>query len=225
MAADAQGEVTKLLAEVHEGSQEAGEKLFEVVYEELHGVASALMRRERQDHTLQPTALVHEAYLKLFARRELKPTNRAYFFAAAANAMRQVLVDHARKHNAEIHGGKLLRAPFDVVLSWLERTQQVGILDLDDALSTLASVQEKNSCHSGETSSMSRIPRMPAAKFGAPGLAIRRSITDSSLRSATMAASSVSSKLRSVCTQGTSWPTNNSLTQRSCRRSVLYQMT
>ena len=137
MATEPPGKVTELLGAISDGSEDAKNRLFEVVYEELRRVATGLMHRERQDHTLQPTALVHEAYLKLFAKTELKAANRAHFFAAAANAMRQVLVDHARIHNAEIHGGKLRRTPFDVVLNWLERTQQLDMLDFDEALKTL----------------------------------------------------------------------------------------
>lgn len=138
MAAEPQGEVTKLLAAMDAGSEEAKTRLFNLVYEELHRVASGMMRWEREDHTLQPTALVHEAYLKLFPEgRELRASNRAQFFSAAANAMRQVLVDHARKRNAEKRGGNLRRIPFDDVLDRLKITQQVEILDLDEALKAL----------------------------------------------------------------------------------------
>ena len=137
MTGDPQGEVTKLLAAYAAGSQEAKNRLFELVYEELRGIANGLMRWEREDHTLQPTALVNKAYLKLFAGRELKADNRAYFFAAAANAMRQMLVDHARKRRAKIHGGELRRAPLDDVLDSLESTQRVDMVDLHEALEQL----------------------------------------------------------------------------------------
>ncbi len=137
MAGDTQGEVTKLLPDIAAGSREAKNQLFELVYEELRGIANGLMRWEREDHTLQPTALVNEAYLKLCAGTELKADNRAYFFAAAANAMRQVLVDRAWKRKAEVHGGKLRRVPFDPVLDWLESTQQVDVLALHEALERL----------------------------------------------------------------------------------------
>ena len=138
MTPDPPGEVTKLLAAMDAGSEEAKTRLFNLVYEELHSVASGLMRWEREDHTLQPTALVHEAYLKLFpAERELRAGNRVQFFAAAANAMRQVLVDHARKRNAEKRDGNWHRVPFDDVLDGLKITQQVEMLDLDEALKTL----------------------------------------------------------------------------------------
>jgi RNA polymerase sigma-70 factor (ECF subfamily) len=137
MAGDTQGEVTKLLVAIGAGSEETKNRLFELVYEELHRIANGLMGREREDHTLQPTALVNEAYLKLFAGKELKVGNRAYFFAAAANAMRQVLVDHAIKRKAKIHGGDLHRVPIDAVLDWLENTQQVDMLALHEALERL----------------------------------------------------------------------------------------
>lgn len=138
MTADLQGEVTELLAALDAGSEEAKDRLFNLVYEELHRVASGLMRGEREAHTLQPTALVNEAYLKLFPPgRKLRAGNRAHFFAAAAHAMRQVLVDHARKRNAEKHGGNQRRVPFDAVLDWLKITQPVEMLNFDEALKTL----------------------------------------------------------------------------------------
>jgi RNA polymerase sigma factor (TIGR02999 family) len=137
MAGDSQGELTQLLGACKAGSQDANNRLFELVCKELRGIAAGLMWREREDHTLQPTALVNEAYLKLFAGTELKAANRAYFFAAAANAMRQVLVDHAKKRKAEVHGGKLCRVALDPVLDWLESTQQVDVLALHEALERL----------------------------------------------------------------------------------------
>ena len=137
MAGDTQGEVTKLLPDIAAGSREAKNQLFELVYDELRGMARAKMAREPEDHTLQPTALVNEVYMKLFADRNLKAPNRAYFFAAAAEAMRQVLVDHARKRRAEIHGGNLRRTPIDAVLDALTTSQQVDMLALHEALERL----------------------------------------------------------------------------------------
>ena len=135
---DVRGDVTRLLAEIDGGSEETREELFSLVYDELHRVASGLMRRERADHTLQPTALVHEAYVRLFPTvDDLMPANRTHFFGAAANAMRQVLVDHARQRNAEKRGGNLRRVPLDAVLDWLKTTPQLEMLELDEALTTL----------------------------------------------------------------------------------------
>ena len=136
MAAAPPGEVTTLLAAIDAGSEEAKAKLFTLVYQELHRVAGGLMRPERPDHTLQPTALVHEAYFKLFGEQKLRASNRGHFFAAAANAMRQVLVDHARKRKAKKRPDGLSRVPLDDVLDWLESTQ-VEMLDLDEALKAL----------------------------------------------------------------------------------------
>ncbi len=138
MVENPQGEVTELLAAMNAGNKEAKTKLFDLVYQELLNIAGGKMRWEREEHTLQPTALVHEAYLKLFPEgKGLAAGNRPEFFAAAVNAMRQVLVDHARKRNAEKHGGNLRRVPFDDVLDELRMVQRVEMLDLDEALSLL----------------------------------------------------------------------------------------
>jgi RNA polymerase sigma-70 factor, ECF subfamily len=94
------GDITVLLGRWHNGDRAAFEELLPMVYAELRDVAGAYMRRERADHTLQPTALVHEAYLKLAGVREADFNNRVHFFGAAAQAMRRILVDHARRQKA-----------------------------------------------------------------------------------------------------------------------------
>lgn len=94
------GDITVLLARWHNGDRAAFEELLPMVYAELREVAGAYMRRERANHTLQPTALVHEAYLKLAGVREADFNNRVHFFGAAAQAMRRILVDHARRQKA-----------------------------------------------------------------------------------------------------------------------------
>src|ERR1700693_1934955 len=94
------GEVTLLLAQLREGDQDASNRLVPLVYKELRGVAGAYMQRERPDHTLQPTALVHETYLRLTGGESGQWQNRAHFFAIAAHTMRQILVDYARKGSA-----------------------------------------------------------------------------------------------------------------------------
>lgn len=136
MPVSAQGTVTRLLDAMNAGSKEAENELFDLIHAELRKAARGLMRRERPDHTLQPTELVNEAYLKLFPGK-LRASNRAHFFAAAANAMRQVLVDHARKREAPKHGGHLERVPFDAVLDWIRDERQVEMLDLEEALQEL----------------------------------------------------------------------------------------
>ena len=103
------GEVTKLLSEMRNRNEEAAGRLMPLVYQELRRMAAAAMRRERHGHTLQPTALVHEAYLRLVAGANLSPENRAHFFALAARSMRQVLVDHARRKLAGKRGGEIRR--------------------------------------------------------------------------------------------------------------------
>lgn len=98
------GEVTRLLDALNEGDVGARDALIPVVYEELRALAAAHMRREREGHTLQPTALVHEAYLRLVDQDRVKWNGRSHFMAIAAQAMRRILVDHARKRNAERRG-------------------------------------------------------------------------------------------------------------------------
>src|SRR5437588_198090 len=91
-----QHEVTQILDDLNRGDDAARTRLLELVYDELHRLAASQMRSERQDHTLAPTALVHEAYLRLFGDSSVKWDNRAHFFSAAAEVMRRILVDHAR---------------------------------------------------------------------------------------------------------------------------------
>jgi len=102
--ASASGEVTELLHRLNAGDKSASEQLLVLVYEELRGVANACMHRERIDHTLQPTALVHEAWLRLIDHREWNLENRAHFFGIAAQVMRRILIDYARASNAEKRG-------------------------------------------------------------------------------------------------------------------------
>ena len=97
MAAPGSGEVTRLLQSWSGGDKEALDELVPFVYRELRGLAAAYLRRERRDHTLQPTALVHEAYLRLVDQTQVESPSRAQFFGIAANLMRQILVDHARR--------------------------------------------------------------------------------------------------------------------------------
>jgi RNA polymerase sigma factor (TIGR02999 family) len=105
------------------------------VYDKLHRIAHGMMPRERSDHTLQPTALVHEAYFKLFTGKPLQAPNRAYFFGAAANAMRQVLIDYARKVAARPEGK---RVPLlDGLLDTIKATHGSDMLDLNVALEEL----------------------------------------------------------------------------------------
>src|SRR4030095_8844693 len=97
--------ITQLLAKWGNGDQSALDELMPLVYEELRRLASGYLRRERAGHTLQPTALVNEAYLKLVDQKSARWQNRAQFYGIAAQLMRRILVDHARQHNAEKRGG------------------------------------------------------------------------------------------------------------------------
>jgi RNA polymerase sigma factor (TIGR02999 family) len=106
------GHVTRLLRQVEDGSDEAKAALLELIHGELVRLAASQMRRQRPDHTLQPTALVNEAYLKLFHQGAPSFKDRTHFMAAAAMAMRSVLVDMARRRGAEKRGGELLRVTF-----------------------------------------------------------------------------------------------------------------
>jgi len=99
------GDVTELLDRWSDGDAEAFKSLIPMVYEELHDLAGHFLRQERRGHTLQPTALVHEAYLRLSGVREMRLHNRTHFYGAAAEVMRRVLVDHARKKNSAKRGG------------------------------------------------------------------------------------------------------------------------
>lgn len=130
------GEVTRLLRAMRDGDGAASGALLPIVYQELHRIAASYMRRERADHTLQPTALINEAYLRL-AGEEIEFQNRAHFIGLAAHVMRRVLVDHARQHNAERRAGGLQRVEMndDLAIS-PERLDEV--IFLDQAMERLA---------------------------------------------------------------------------------------
>jgi RNA polymerase sigma-70 factor, ECF subfamily len=135
------GEVTRLLKAMKSGDQTASERLLPLVYEELHRLAKSYMRRERQDHTLQPTALINEAYLRL-AGDKTDWQNHSHFIAVAANVMRRVLVDHARMHNAGMRGGDFQRVEFEEGMA-VSRERSSELLALDDALSELERVSPR----------------------------------------------------------------------------------
>ncbi|MDX2000324.1 MAG: ECF-type sigma factor, partial [Thermoanaerobaculia bacterium] len=129
-------EITHLLRDWNRGDSAALERLLPLVYEELRKLARSQLRRERSDHTLQPTALVHEAYLRLAGQRETAGTDRTQFFSLAARMMRRVLVDHARARQAAKRGGPAAR----IALEGLEieiPDVPVDWLDLDRALDRL----------------------------------------------------------------------------------------
>lgn len=130
------GEVTRLLSAVANGSDSAAGELLPLVYAELRRVAEAYLRRERGDHTLQPTALVHEAYLRLVDQKAASFTDKVHFMRVAARAMRRVLVDHARAHRAAKRGGGAAELPMDEGLVMIEN-RAIDMLALDEALDEL----------------------------------------------------------------------------------------
>jgi RNA polymerase sigma-70 factor (ECF subfamily) len=145
VAGGLQAEVTTLLDEIRAGKAEAKSQLVELVYAELHGLASGLMRREHAGHTLQPTALVHEACLRLLTPEVLGAArNRAHFFAAAARAMRHVLVDHARGRAAGKRGGGQEALALDQVLDHFAE-RNLDLLTVHEALSELTNLHERQS--------------------------------------------------------------------------------
>lgn len=137
MPAPPDGDITCLLHRVSAGDNSAESDLMEHVYRDLHRLAASYLRGERQGHTLQPTALVNEAYLKLVGSSVPEFQNRNHFFRLAAIVMRRILVDHARVKRAKKRGGDVVRVPFeDIVLGILPEQFEV-ILDLDQALQRL----------------------------------------------------------------------------------------
>jgi RNA polymerase sigma factor (TIGR02999 family) len=140
---DQRTELTNLLDAARLGEPEARDRLTRAVYAELRRMAGKLMRRERPDHTLQPSALVNEALLKLFEGNVFENApNRRYLFAAAAQAMRQILVDHARMRDAVKRKGGRDRVTLDAVLSYFE-DKQLDILALDEAVDRLFAKNER----------------------------------------------------------------------------------
>jgi len=134
--------VTKLLIDLSNGDRNAVDILLPVIYDELRKLAANYLRRERPDHTLQPTALVHEAYLRLVDQTRVNWQNRAHFFGVAAQIMRRLLVDHARRHNAEKRGQDFKKLSLDENIDRaVERSGE--LIALDDALKALAVFDEQ----------------------------------------------------------------------------------
>jgi RNA polymerase sigma-70 factor (ECF subfamily) len=138
----ADGEVTSLLAELRNGNPEAQAKLIPLVYKHLHRLASAYMRRERPEHTLQATALVHEAYLRLVSQGETDWRDRAHFFGVTARLMRQILVEHARARQAGKRGGAIERLPLEQALEFTPARSR-ELIELDSALESLEEIDPR----------------------------------------------------------------------------------
>jgi len=129
--------VTQALRELSEGDSDAPAKLMPLVYTELRKLAGGYLQNERADHTLQATALVHEAYIRLVDWRNVSWQNRAHFFALAAQVMRRILVDHAREKKAEKRGGNMTKLSLDEAVGFPQQ-REVDLIALDDALKDLA---------------------------------------------------------------------------------------
>ena len=136
------GEVTQLLLNIRKGDAGASEKLLPLVYDELRRLAKSYMRRERPGHTLQATALVNEAFLKLAGNDAAAFENKSHFFAIAAHLMRQILVDYARSHRASKRGGEVQKLSLEEALVFSPE-QSDQITAIDDALRVLAELSPR----------------------------------------------------------------------------------
>ena len=136
-------EITRMLQEWSGGKQEALDALLPLVYEELRRQASRYLRRERPDHTLQTTALIHEAYMKLVDQREVNWQNRTHFFGIAAQMMRRILVDYARQRHRAKRGGIAEDLPLEEAALVVSEERSVDLVALDEALTRLAEFDER----------------------------------------------------------------------------------
>lgn len=144
MSTSSRKDVTDLLIDWSNGDQEALSKLMPLVYDELHRLASRYLRHERPGHTLQTTALVHEAYLKLVDQKNMTWQNRVQFFAASSQVMRHILVDHARNRRAFKRGRDYCRVSLDE--SRISADEKDGdLLTLNEALNNLAAIDSQQS--------------------------------------------------------------------------------
>lgn len=136
-------DIDRLLAEQGDGDREALDRLLRLVYRELRAVAESYLRHERSDHTLQPTALIHEAYLRLVDRESVRFADREHFLALAAQAMRRILVDHARGRQREKRGGDREKIPLNEEIpgAW---ERPVDLVALDEALARLKEVNAEH---------------------------------------------------------------------------------
>jgi RNA polymerase sigma factor (TIGR02999 family) len=137
------GAVSRLLQAWGDGDLQARDDLMPVVYRELRRRAGAYLRRERQDHTLQPTALVHEAFMRLVGQERVAWQNRAHFFAIASQMMRRILVDHAREHQAAKRPGAGVKVMLDDRIG-AAQPRACEVIDLDQALAELTRIDPRH---------------------------------------------------------------------------------
>jgi RNA polymerase sigma factor (TIGR02999 family) len=136
-------EITAWLTRWRGGDERARDQLFAVVHPQLRGLASRLMQRERRDHTLEPGAVVNELYLRLIGGEPISYQDRAHFFAIAAETMRRILIDHARRRVAEKRGGDQRRVPLSDVAERVTEHSSEQLLDLDHWLSALSAADPR----------------------------------------------------------------------------------
>ncbi|HSB08921.1 MAG TPA: sigma-70 family RNA polymerase sigma factor [Blastocatellia bacterium] len=137
-------QITERLIAWSNGDEAALDDVIRAVYQELRQMADRYLRHERTDHTLQPTALVHEAYLRLIDQRQVNWQNRVHFFGVAAQMMRRILVDHAKTKHREKRGGAATKLPLDEALD-LSQDRTPDLVALDEALKSLAEIDERKS--------------------------------------------------------------------------------
>jgi len=136
-------EITEMLREWSDGKPEALDKLMPLVYDELHRQAARFLRKERQGHTLQTTALINEVYLKLIKQHSVNWESRTHFFAIAAQAMRRILVDYAKTTHRKKRGGDDLKLPLEEAMQVAAEEKSVDLIALDEALNKLAEQDER----------------------------------------------------------------------------------
>jgi len=137
-------DVTQLLMNWSQGDQGALEQLMPLVYGELRRLASSYLRRERSNHTLQSTALVHEAFMRLVNQQDVQWRNRAHFYAIAAQMIRRILVDYARSQHAEKRGAGAVKLELDEAMA-VPQQSEIDLLGLNDALDQLAELDARQS--------------------------------------------------------------------------------
>ena len=135
--------ITTILREWNAGNREALDKLLPIVYEELRRQAHRYIRRERKNHTLQTTALIHEAYVKLIEQRNVECESRTHFFAIAANLMRQILVDYAKTRHRQKRGGTDSNLPLEEAILIAAQRTDVDLLAMNEALDRLAEMDAR----------------------------------------------------------------------------------
>lgn len=135
--------ITQLLQELRNGDRQTMDEILPLVYDELRRLAKSYLNRERSNHTLQPTALVHEAYLRLIGQKEIEWQNRAHFFGISARLMREILIEYARGRNRQKRGGEFkTQIALDENISFAEQNQ-LDVVAVDDALSKLEKLDER----------------------------------------------------------------------------------